>query len=49
MVNKNSKLVDIGKPNLYRETFPYTEFPAVIFDDHRIDYDFPEQICFLWL
>ena len=44
MVNKNSKLVDIGKPNLYRETFPYTEFPAVIFDDHRIDYDFPEQI-----
>ena len=44
MANKNPKLVDVGKPNLYREMFPYTEFPTVAFDGERVDYEIPEQI-----
>ncbi|MHC4396210.1 MAG: 2-isopropylmalate synthase [Planctomycetota bacterium] len=44
MANKNLKLVDAAKPNLYREVFPYTEFPRVIFDDERVEYDICEQI-----
>jgi len=43
-VNKNFKLVDVGKPNLYRQTFPYTEFPGVIFDGEKVEYDIPENI-----
>jgi isopropylmalate/homocitrate/citramalate synthase len=44
MANKNIKLVDVGKPNLYRETFPYSEFPRVIFDKKKVDYEIPENI-----
>jgi len=44
MAEKNFKLVDTGKPNLYRETFPYTEFPKVIFDNKTVPYDIPDNI-----
>jgi len=44
MAEKNFKLVDVAKPNLYREMFPYTEFPKVVFDGERIEYDIPEKI-----
>ena len=44
MVNKNRKLVNVEKPNLYRQTFPYTEFPKVTFDDEKIEYDIPQKI-----
>ena len=44
MVNKNPKLVDTGKPNLYRLMFPYTEFPMVIFDGEGVEYEIPEEI-----
>ncbi|MEJ2703488.1 MAG: hypothetical protein P8Z79_13705 [Sedimentisphaerales bacterium] len=44
MANKSYKLVDLGQPNLYRETFPYTEFPLVIFENRRVDYELPEKI-----
>jgi isopropylmalate/homocitrate/citramalate synthase len=44
MAEKNFKLVDTGKPNLYRETFPYTEFPKVIFDNKTVPYDIPDKI-----
>ena len=44
MANKNPKLVDAAKPNLYREMFPYTEFPVVVFDGKRVDYEIPEKI-----
>ncbi|MBA7605449.1 Citrate (Re)-synthase [subsurface metagenome] len=44
MAKKTPKLVDVGKPNLYRETFPYTEFPRVIFDKQTIEYDIPDKI-----
>jgi len=44
MVDKNPKLVDVEKPNLYRQMFPYTEFPKVIFDNQRVEYDIPDKI-----
>ena len=44
MANKNLKLVDVGKPNLYRQMFPYTEFPRVIFDKQKVKYEIPEKI-----
>jgi isopropylmalate/homocitrate/citramalate synthase len=44
MVKKKYELVDIREPNLYRETFPYTEFPKVRFDDQTVPYNLPERI-----
>ncbi|MBN2180272.1 MAG: hypothetical protein JW715_00045 [Sedimentisphaerales bacterium] len=44
MANKNLKLNDVGKPNLYRETFPYTEFPRIIFEKKKVDYEIPDNI-----
>ena len=44
MTRKGPKLVEVEKPNLYRETFPYIEFPKVIFDEQKVAYDIPERI-----
>ena len=44
MANKNPKLVDPGKPDLYREMFPYTKFPLVVFDGQQVEYEIPEKI-----
>jgi len=44
MTDKNFVLADVDKPNLYRETFPYNEFPRVVFDNERVDYEVPEKI-----
>lgn len=44
MADKNCKLADVDRPNLYRQMFPYTEFPRVIFDDARVDYEIPDEI-----
>ncbi|MFH1717365.1 MAG: 2-isopropylmalate synthase [Planctomycetota bacterium] len=44
MAEKSLRLVDAGRPSLYRETFPYTEFPRVIFDEVSVAYDVPEHI-----
>ena len=44
MAIKNPKLVDAGRPNLYREMFPYTEFPKVTFDNQTVKYDIPNEI-----
>jgi len=44
MANKRLSLSDVEKPNLYREAFPYSEFPKVIFDNERVDYKIPEKI-----
>lgn len=38
------KLQDVERPNLYRETFPYSEFPKVIFDGTVVPYDIPDEI-----
>ena len=44
MAEKCPKLVDVERPNLYRDTFPYTEFPKVIFDEKTVKYDIPDEI-----
>jgi len=44
MIDNDVRLVDVDKPNLYREVFPYTEFPKVVFDDERVDIEIPEEI-----
>jgi isopropylmalate/homocitrate/citramalate synthase len=44
MTIKNPKLVDVEKPNLYRQMFPYTEFPSVVFDGRHVEYEIPQQI-----
>jgi isopropylmalate/homocitrate/citramalate synthase len=44
MANRNLRLVNVEKPNLYRQTFPYTKFPRVIFDNRKVKYDIPEKI-----
>lgn len=44
MAGKNIVLADVDKPNLYRETFPYSAFPKVVFDNERVEYEIPEQI-----
>ena len=44
MPNVSLRVVDVEKPNLYRETFPYTEFPKVVFDNQPVPYDIPQDI-----
>jgi isopropylmalate/homocitrate/citramalate synthase len=44
MPKRNHRLVDARKPNLFRETFPYTEFPKVIFDGDVVPQEIPESI-----
>jgi len=44
MPKRNHKLVDARKPNLFREAFPYTEFPKVIFDNEVVPQEIPESI-----
>jgi isopropylmalate/homocitrate/citramalate synthase len=44
MAKEKPKLVDVEKPNLYRETFPYSEFPRIIFDGRKVAYEIPERI-----
>ena len=44
MAKKKPKLINVKEPNLYRDTFPYTEFPRVIFDDRTVKYDMPAKI-----
>lgn len=44
MPDKNPELINVEKPNLYREVFPYTEFPKVIFDNQTVEYDIPDKV-----
>ena len=44
MMNNQFGLADVERPNLYREIFPYTEFPKVVFDGSPDDYEIPEEI-----
>ena len=44
MPDKELTIVNVDKPNLYREVFPYTEFPKVVFDGETVDYDMPDDI-----
>jgi len=38
------KLADVREPVLYRDTFPYTQFPRVSFDSKSVEFDMPENI-----
>jgi isopropylmalate/homocitrate/citramalate synthase len=44
MPDKNPELVNVEKPNLYREVFPYTAFPKVAFENQQVEYNIPDQI-----
>jgi len=44
MKKKKVKLADVKKPNLYREVFPYSEFPKVVFDEQTVPYEMPSDI-----
>lgn len=44
MAEKNLKLMDVERPNLYRDLFPYSEFPRVKFDGVVVPFDVPENI-----
>jgi len=44
MTTKKSKLADVKKPNLYRDIFPYSEFPRVLFDSDFVEPAMPEHI-----
>ena len=44
MAKKKPKLINVKEPNLYRNTFPYAEFPRVILDDQMVKYDMPRKI-----
>ncbi len=41
---KNYELQDVDRPNLYRDVFPYTEFPKVEFDGQTVPYEMPDDI-----
>ena len=44
MTDKYPELNDVQRPNLYREYFPYTEFPRVAFDNQEVPYEIPDDI-----
>lgn len=44
MPKKQYKLHDVTNPNLYRDTFSYTEFPKVVFDNEIVPMEAPETI-----
>jgi len=43
-LNKNYKLANVERPNLYREIFPYSEFPKTTFDKQKVPFEIPEKI-----
>lgn len=42
--NKKHPLIDVDKPNLYRDIFPYSQFPKVEFDNQMETYEIPDEI-----
>jgi isopropylmalate/homocitrate/citramalate synthase len=44
MAKKTMKVKDVSEPNLYREVFPYTEFPRVKFERKTVAYELPKKI-----
>jgi len=44
MAEKTPKLEDVREPNLFREMFPYSEFPKVIFDNKPVAFNIPDEI-----
>lgn len=44
MAKRVPKVDNVSEPNLYREMFPYTEFPLVKFERKTVAYEIPEKI-----
>ncbi|MHC4624328.1 MAG: 2-isopropylmalate synthase [Planctomycetota bacterium] len=44
MAQERLELADVEKPNLYRETFPYSQFPKAVFDKQKVEYGMPGEI-----
>lgn len=44
MTNRYPELKDVPKPNLYREIFPYTEFPRLVLESENVAANLPEDI-----
>ncbi|MBM4104313.1 MAG: 2-isopropylmalate synthase [Planctomycetes bacterium] len=44
METKPVHLQEVDRPNLYREQFPYSEFPKMMFDDQAVPMENPEDI-----
>lgn len=44
MAKRRAKLADVKQPNLYRDIFPYSEFPRVVFEDDRPALSIPDDI-----
>jgi len=44
MTNEDIRLDDIQRPNLYRRTFPYSEFPKISFDEKIVPFEIPENV-----
>ena len=38
------ELVDVVKPNVFRNLFPYEEIPKIAFNDRIVPHCFPEEI-----
>lgn len=43
-IQKDYPLVNRPEAELYREIFSYSEVPKIVFDDHLIAFDVPEQV-----
>ena len=44
MEKQDIQLKDVQQPNLYRDIFPYSEFPKVVFDDQTVPMENPQHI-----
>ncbi|MFH1369851.1 MAG: 2-isopropylmalate synthase [Planctomycetota bacterium] len=44
MAKRVLKVADVSEPNLYREMFPYTEFPMVKFEKRGVPYEIPDKV-----
>ena len=44
MAKSVPKVKDVSEPNLYREMFPYTEFPLVKFERKTVPYEVPDEV-----
>jgi isopropylmalate/homocitrate/citramalate synthase len=44
MAKRVPKVDNVSEPNLYREVFPYTEFPLAKFERKNVAYEIPEKI-----
>jgi len=38
------ELIDVAEPNLYRDIFPYSEFPKTVFDGRSVEQEIPDDV-----